>query len=181
VVTPQGGIVNLLRVDYRPEGGKAALVQIGADGSTATFEPRSGFVDLPGGCKKFTVRRHPKVGDYWSLTNYVPPRHRPGHPERTRNTLALVRSEDLRRWSVRSIVLYHPDVARHALQYVDWLFDGDDIIAVSRTAHDDGLGGAANQHDANYITSHRVPRFRQWTVRDSVMPARQPGTTDVKP
>lgn len=48
----------------------------------------------------------------------------------------------------------------HAFQYVDWQFDGDDLIAVSRTDFDDGLGGADNYHDANFITFYRIPNFR---------------------
>ncbi len=40
-------------------------------------------------------------------------------------------------------------------QYVDWLFDGNDIIAVSRTA----FNGARNYHDANHLTFHRVRDF----------------------
>ena len=40
-------------------------------------------------------------------------------------------------------------------------FEGEDIIAVSRTAHDDGLGGAHDMHDANYLTFHRVRDFRK--------------------
>ncbi len=40
-------------------------------------------------------------------------------------------------------------------QYVDWLFDGDDLIFVSRTAYN----GAHNYHDANHLTFHRVKNF----------------------
>lgn len=55
---------------------------------------------------------------------------------------------------------HHPDLEKHAFQYVDWQFDGADLVAASRTAFDDGLGGAHNQHDANYMTFHRVRAFR---------------------
>jgi hypothetical protein len=173
VETPDDQIVNILRVDYQPQGGKAAVVHLSGDGATATFDPASDFIDFPGGCKKFTIRRDRKTGSYWALSNYVPPRHRSGNPERTRNTLALVHSDNLRDWSVRCIVLYHPDPHRHGFQYVDWLVDGDDVIAASRTAYDDGLGGAHNQHDANYITFHRLRNFRELTMRDSVLPAKE--------
>jgi hypothetical protein len=81
--------------------------------------------------------------------------------------LALANSPDLRHWTVRNIVLYHPDVANHAFQYVDWLFDGDDLIAVSRTAFDDGLGGAHRAHDANFLTFHRIKNFRNLEMSDS--------------
>jgi hypothetical protein len=50
---------------------------------------------------------------------------------------------------------------KHAFQYIDWFFENEDIIAVSRTAYDDGLGGAHSAHDANYITFHRIHSFRE--------------------
>jgi hypothetical protein len=167
VVTPDGKIVNVLRVDQRAYPEKAALVEISADGKTASFDPMAGFVDLPGGCKKFTIRYDPVEKCYWSLTNHVPEKHRDLSPERARNALALVRSADLRRWEVRCVLLYHPDAERHGFQYADWHIDGDDLIAVVRTAFDDAQGGAANQHDANYLTFHRFAGFRRLTAKDS--------------
>ncbi|NIA13944.1 MAG: exo-alpha-sialidase [Nitrospiraceae bacterium] len=166
VATLDGDILNILRVDYHPEGGKAAVVKVSTDGKTASFDPATGFIDFPGGCKKFTIRYDTVSERYWSLTNYICPRDKGGNPERTRNTLALTTSEDLRHWSLRSIVLYHPDVKRTGFQYVDWLFEVDDIIAVCRTAHDDGVGGAHNCHDANYMTFHRIRKFRERTLEE---------------
>jgi hypothetical protein len=124
-------------------------------------------IDFPGGCKKFTIRLDAKSHKYWSLVNHVPPSQQGSNPERTRNTLALTFSTDLRHWTVQSIVLQHPDPENHAFQYVDWQFEGDDIIAVSRTAFDDGLGGAHNQHDANYLTFHRFKNFRGLSAKHS--------------
>jgi hypothetical protein len=161
VVAPDGGIVDFLRVDSRNPDERAAMIHISADGKTATFDPMTGFVNFPGGCKKFTIRFDPVSKCYWSLSNYVPPDEYNPHPERTRNTLALVRSENLRDWRVRVVLLHHPDSKTHAFQYVDWLLDGEDIIAVARTAYDDDSGGAANQHDANYLTFHRFKNFRR--------------------
>jgi hypothetical protein len=57
---------------------------------------------------------------------------------------------------------------KHGFQYVDWLIDGDDIIAACRAAYDDGMGGAHNYHDANYLTFHRIANFRRLTMADSV-------------
>ncbi|MFP4056930.1 MAG: sialidase family protein [Candidatus Brocadiia bacterium] len=167
VVTPEGQVVNILRVHTRPHGGKAAVVHVSDDGRTASFDPQKDFIDFPGGCKKFTIRADPHGGGYWALANYIPPFHRGGNPERTRNTLALIRSDDLRRWTVRCVLLYHPDVRKHGFQYPDWLFEGDDLVVLSRTAYHDGLGGAHNQHDANLITFHRVAGFRDLTMDDS--------------
>jgi hypothetical protein len=156
VVTPDKRLVNVLRVHESKHGGKAAVVEISTDGKAITFDPETGFIDFPGGCKKFTIRFDPQSAAYWSLTNWIPARFSGGNAERTRNTLALIRSTDLKSWQVRSVILQHPDTARHGFQYVDWLFDGDDLIAVSRTA----FGDAHNCHDANYFTFHRIEDFR---------------------
>lgn len=173
VVAPDGDVVNLLRVDTAQWPEHAAMVRISADGLKATFDPENGFVDFPGGAKKFTIRHDPRTGLYWSLANYLPPRHRDRRPGATRNTLALISSPDLRHWDVNSVLLHHPDPANHGFQYVEWLFDGEDMIAASRTAYDDGLGGAHNNHDANFLTFHRVVNFRQRTLADSPVAIRE--------
>ncbi len=68
----------------------------------------------------------------------------------------LSTSTDLRNWNVRRTVLSHPDPENHAFQYIDWQFDGDDIVFVSRTAWD----GAHRAHDANYMTFHRIANYQ---------------------
>ncbi|MFW6170847.1 MAG: hypothetical protein ACODAD_10190 [Planctomycetota bacterium] len=171
VVDPTGEIVDILRVNVEGNSriaGKAAMIHIGPDGTTASFDPETGFIDLPGGAKKFTIRHDPRSNAYWSLTNPVM-QHTDRNAGGVRNTLALLRSEDLRNWRVRCILLHHPDVVRHAFQYPDWVFEGDDIIAAVRTAYDDGLGGAHRGHDANYLTFHRFEDFRELTLDDSVV------------
>ncbi|MFM7205967.1 MAG: sulfatase-like hydrolase/transferase [Planctomycetaceae bacterium] len=175
VVGGDGRVFDMLRVDA-PGTEQAALVEVSADGRRVEFDPERGFVEFPGGAKKFAVRRDPrsKTKDeppvWWTLASVVAPvdagRMPPGA---IRNTLALMRSDDLRHWEMRSIVLHHPDVTRHGFQYVDWLFDGDDLVAVSRTAHDDAKGGAPRAHDANYLTFHRFADFRDRVLADSVV------------
>jgi len=161
VVSREGQLLNILRVDCPSWPEQAALIRLSRDGKTATFDPATGFVDFPGGAKKFTIRFDARSGLYWSLANYVPEAYRSGQAPRTRNTLALTASPDLATWRVHSILLQHPDTERHAFQYADWQFDGDDLAAVVRTAFDDAQGGAHNYHDANYLTFHRVVRFRE--------------------
>jgi len=168
VVTPQGALVNILRADYRHPDEKAAVIRIREDGRTVEFDPATGFVPFPGGCKKFTIRRDPLDGGYWSLANWIPPSQRGGNVERTRNTLALLHSPDLESWTVRCVLLHHPDREHHGFQYADFLLDGADLVAVVRTAFDDGEGGAHSAHDANYITFHRWPAFRGVRMEDSV-------------
>lgn len=161
VIAPDKKPAIVLRADYAENGNeKAALVSISADGKKASFNPKTGFVDFPGGSKKFSIRYDKKSNTYWTLANYVPDRFKGKNFERTRNTLALCRSADLRKWTVRSIVLQNEDMDKHGFQYVDWQFAGNDIIAICRTAFDDGIGGAHNQHDSNFITFHRIQNFR---------------------
>ena len=161
VVTPEGGIVNILRA-HTWLGGIAAMIPVGADGKTSAFDPKTGFIDFPGGATKFSIRFDPASKLYWALTNPVDEDTRHGRSAASvRNTLSLISSPDLRQWTVRRRVLFHPDPVNHGFQYVDWQFDGEDIVAVSRTAYDDGLGGAHNFHDGNYFTFHRVAGFQR--------------------
>ena len=168
VVTPAGELVDVLRVQTKSPDEKAAIVRISSDGKQAAFDPQTGFVPFPGGAKKFTIRFDPQSKLYWSLASIVHSKHRAANPGGIRNTLALTCSPNLTDWTIRCVLLYHPDVAKHGFQYVDWLFEGDDLIAACRTAYDDGLGGAHNNHDANFLTFHRFARFRQLTMDDSV-------------
>jgi hypothetical protein len=167
VVTPKGELVDILRVQTKSPDEKAALVRVSADGQKMSFNPETDFVSFPGGAKKFTIRFDPASKLYWSLASIIHERHRADNPGSIRNTLALTCSPNLIHWSIRCLVLYHPDTKLHGFQYVDWLFEGEDIIAACRTAFDDGLGGAHNNHDANYLTFHRITHFRNKTMADS--------------
>ena len=160
VVLPDGQMTDILRVASTNHPERAAIIKISVDGKTAGFDPVNDFIEFPGGSKKFTIRFDPQSKLYWSLANYVPEKFRNTPPDRTRNTLALVSSPDCRKWKVNKILYQHPDTNAHGYQYVDWLFEGDDIISVIRVAHNDDFGGAHSQHDSNYITFFRVKKFR---------------------
>jgi hypothetical protein len=179
VVDPAGNLVNLLRVDHPDHPEKAALLSVSADGLTTSFNPATGFVEMPGGAKKFAIRHDLPSNRYWSLANRVPGDFQAGrHPASTRNTLSLVSSADLRAWTDHGTVLSHPDPTRHGFQYVEWQFDGDDLIATSRTAFIDTAGGAANYHDANHLTFHRIRGFRDFAAGDLPGPWRHAFSTD---
>jgi hypothetical protein len=158
VKTPANSLVDILRLDDLE---KAAILKVSAD--KLSFDS---VVDFPGGAKKFTIRPDSKTRRYWTLSNAAPPGA--ANPASIRNTLVLMSSPDLRHWTVDRTVLSHPDVQRHAFQYVDWQFDGADIIAAARTAFDDDEGGAPRGHDANYLTFHRIRNFR---VNEPAQPA----------
>lgn len=169
VAASDGSMLNILRVDQSHLPEKAAIIRISENGNTATFDPATGFIDFPGGGKKFTIRKDPAGKGYWTLASIVLDQHADeARPAGIRNTLALLYSDELRTWETRCILLHHPDVARHGFQYVDWLFDGKDLIAACRTAWDDAEGGARNNHDANFLTFHRWEGFRSLTRKDDV-------------
>ncbi len=166
VVGPDGSLRDILRVDDKTTlEEKAAFVRISADGKTASFDRESGFAPFPGGSKKFVIRYDGTSGRYWTLANYIPEDVKAANPGKNpagiRNTQALLSSPDLKTWTLHQVLLQHPDVVNHAFQYVDWMFDGKDILFVSRTAFDDGLGGAHRAHDANFMTFHRIKNFRK--------------------
>ncbi len=161
VLTPQGEVVDLLRVDYRPGPELAAILHISEDGERATFDPAKDFIPFPGGAKKFAIRWDAPSKRYWALSNPALPRHAGVDNARARNVLALISSPDLRAWTMHKILIEHPDVKNHGFQYPEWQFDGKDIIAAVRTAFDDEATGAHNNHDANYLTFHRIKKFRK--------------------
>ncbi len=161
VVTADRKIVNILRVDTATFPEKAAIVEVSADGKTLTFDPARGFIDFPGGAKKFSIRFDAQTQAWWALATATPPEFQTaGKPSPIRNTLVLLKSGNLRDWEIRSTLLQHSDPKAHGFQYADWQFDGPDIIAAVRTAFDDGATGAHNAHDANYLTFHRIEGFR---------------------
>ncbi|MDR3752127.1 MAG: hypothetical protein P4K94_11650, partial [Terracidiphilus sp.] len=123
----------------------------------------SALVDFPGGAKKFSIRYDKVSRKYWTLSNPALPSEplSATNPAAVRNTLALMSSADLHHWTVERIVLSHADATKFAFQYVDWQFDGADMVVASRTAFEDESGGAHRAHDANFLTFHRIRDFRK--------------------
>ncbi len=159
VVAPDGELVNFLRYQTnkgKPDYGRAVMLKV--DRRNPAASPTFGrIVDFHGNMSKFTIAFDPVTRHYFSLVNRVTTDN-PGQ----RNILTLVSSPDLIRWNIVIDILnyqdngWHEDMRLVGFQYVDWLFDGDDIIALSRTA----INGANNFHDANHITFHRIEKFR---------------------
>lgn len=160
VLAPDGQLVNILRANTLPVVDKAAVVKVSKDGSTASFDSETGFIDFPGGMTKFAIRYDDKTQRYWTLANG---NTNPKNPQQ-RNRLAVYSSSNLTKWTFHEVLLEDladfeniGNDARVGFQYVDFRFDGDDIIFMSRTAYK----GAHNYHDANFMTFHRIPDFRE--------------------
>lgn len=188
VVTPEDRLVNILRVhtEPRPEdtfasiGGAAGIpryevgarCEISADGRVQSFDPQRGFIHFPGSQSKYTIRFDPQSRRYWALIQKITNQHEgrdwKTSPIHQRNVLMLTSSSDLRSWREESIVLRwrERDILagsdRVGWQYLDWQFDGDDLVAVARTSW-----GGQTYHNANMMTFHRVKDFRTLKMDDS--------------
>jgi hypothetical protein len=189
VVAPDGKIVDILRVESHPAINApfalpgaaakiprfevAAMMRISDDGRSASFDPRADYIHFIGSEAKFTIRFDPRSNRYWSIGSKITNPHS-GYlwlstPHHQRNVLSLTSSTDLREWEERYRILRFREnevvtkaESRVGFQYVDWQFDGDDLIAVCRMAWN-----GINYHDANVITFHRLKNFRTLTMADS--------------
>lgn len=162
----QKRLLNILRVGTIKGVGveQCARVEVSSNGKQISFDTATGFVPFPGGAKKFTIRYDERTAKYWTLVNNTDPEKLVIKNDKTRNTLSLYSSTDLLEWTKERTIIDHPDIYYHGVQYVDWQFDGEDIVAVVRTAWEDEEGNAHNQHDSNYILFHRVARFAENTT-----------------
>ncbi|MBZ0302390.1 MAG: glycoside hydrolase [Anaerolineae bacterium] len=158
VVTPDGELYDLLRFNSNPLVDKAAIVKLSADGTQLSFDPAD-FIDFPGGITKFSIRRDPLTGLYLSLVNEYTQSITP----RQRNILTLAVSENLRDWRLVKRLMEddtglspEDSVRLTGFQYVDWQFDGDDLIYLVRTAY----RGAIRYHDSNRIIYRVLRNFR---------------------
>ena len=112
-------------------------------------------IPLPGNHSKFMIRQDPETGLYYTIISRI------RGPEHTgdRNLLSFLRSADCERWELVCDLIdrRNEDPWYTGFQYVDFFFEGDDILWLCRTA----LNGAHNFHDANYSTFHRIKDFRK--------------------
>lgn len=160
VAGPEGRLWNILRVNSTPFVDRGAMVEILNDGKTATFNAND-FITLPGGMSKFVIRKDPDKPIYWMLSNN---NTNPGFPAQ-RNVLSLFASKDLRHWYHATTLMQDDQdlsetesIKKTGFQYPDWVFDGKDIIYLSRTSY----GGSRNYHDSNRITFGRLEDFRNY-------------------
>jgi hypothetical protein len=79
-----------------------------------------------------------------------------------RNVLCLAASEDLIHWKMLDILLVDREIMNpvcsakcHAFQYVEWVFDGADILYVVREA----TGYTNCFHDVRFVTFYRLKNY----------------------
>ncbi|MEM7734290.1 MAG: sialidase family protein [Deinococcota bacterium] len=147
VETPSGELWDILRFNSKPLVDKAAIVEIHDEGKRVSFKD-NGLINFPGGMSKFSIRRDPETHIYLTLTNNNT------DPSWTnqRNVLSLYASDDLLSWRHVKTLLedesglsYDDSMRLTGFQYVDWQFDGRDLIYMVRAAY----RGAVRYHDSN--------------------------------
>ena len=153
-----GRLHSVMRI-HLEENNKAAILSLSEDGRKLEFDYSTGITDFPGGASKFTIRQDPVTGLYFTISNPVLD---PEFPSQ-RNVLTISASKNLRDWRELKILLtddtgLDPQMSARltGFQYVDWQFDGDDLIYLVRM----GYRGAHNFHDSNRITYHCLKNFR---------------------
>lgn len=159
LVGKDGKLLDLFRIDIRscePSHGVAAILEADLNNPEAPLKFQR-FVNMPSGSNSKSHVLYDEVSDkYYAIGNICVNPATPGQ----RNVLALQVSDDLYSWKVAKILLdyRHEDPGMVGFQYISFIFDGDDILYLSRTA----INQARNFHDANHITFHVVENFRQY-------------------
>ncbi len=160
LTSPEIGLAILPKVGMYPY---AALSRIDPQSGGVTFDPNHDFVALPGGEKKFGAAYDPVSGKFFVLSNPILPVDKDSgqDPNMIRNTAAVLTSRDLYNWSVEKIILYSTDPDRDGFCYMNFDFDGSDMVIASRTAFPVGSDNDPQRaHDSNLLTFHRLADVR---------------------
>ena len=107
-------------------------------------------IPFPANHSKFEIHYHEGKKKYYSLASRILDSDHAG----ARNLLSLMVSEDCKHWEVdRDVIdMRNSDPQYVGFQYVDFFFEGDEILYLCRTA----MNQAHNFHDANYSTFGRI-------------------------
>ena len=149
-LSPDGRLLNIMRF---AKYGHAIAYEVDTEDHEAMLS-FSHLIEFPANFSKFMIKRDEISGDYYSVATRLYNRN-----PSARNLLSLMRSADLEHWEVACDLIDYRDrdPKYHGFQYVDFEYEGDDIIFLCRTA----TCGAHSFHDSNYSTFHRIKNFRE--------------------
>jgi len=154
VVAPDGNLYNIMRFSKQ---GHAIVYKVNTEDSEAPLE-YSRIMEFPAHLSKFMIKYDDVSKKYYSIGCHIYD-YSDNSKAWARNMLVLYSSEDLVKWNIVK-VLYdyrHVDHMKMGMQYVDFSFEGDDIICQIRTA----MNEPRDFHDANYSIFDRVKNFRE--------------------
>jgi len=155
-VAPNGKLYNVMRYNIGnavPSWGLVLAYEVNENDPDAPLT-YSHAIALPGNNSKFMIKKDEVSGKYFTIISRILGEEHKGD----RNLLSLMQSDDMEHWDLVCDLLdfRDRDPKQVGFQYVDFMFEGNDLIFLCRTA----LNHARNFHDANYQTFHRVENFR---------------------
>lgn len=147
-----GTLVNVMR--FGNDKGYALVYKVNSENHDAPLEYLK-CINFPAHYSKFMIKYDSISQKYYSVATRIYDKNNLN----ARNLLSLMSSSNLNDWDVVCDLFdkRNCDVNKVGFQYVDFEFDGDDIIFLCRTA----INGAHNYHDSNYSTFHRIKNFRE--------------------
>lgn len=153
---PNGDLYNVMRyniISGTPPYGLVLAYKVNDKDFDAPLE-YSHSIKMPCNNSKFTIKYDEVSKKYYSIVTRIDCAERINR----RNLLSFMCSSDMENWELVCDLIdkRDADIETTGLQYVDFEFEGDDIIYLCRTA----LNNAHNFHDSNYQTFHRIKNFR---------------------
>ena len=148
--SPDGELVNIMRFGKR---NNAIVYKVNKNDHEAPLEFK-GLMHFEANFSKFMIQYDDVSRKYYSIAT----RLYEGSADNARNLLSLMSSSDLENWEVVCDLIDYRrcDPDKFGFQYVDFMFDGDDILYLCRTA----MNHPHNYHDSNYSTFHVIKNFR---------------------
>lgn len=150
VISPEGKLLNIMRFG---RNGYAICYEVDQKDPEAQLKYYC-CMRFDAHLSKFMIKYDAISGKYFTIADYIYDYSR----RYARNLVCLMVSDDLQEWNVVSKLVdkREEDWQYAGIQYVDFEFEGDDILCLCRTA----LNQPHNYHDANYSTFHRLENFR---------------------
>lgn len=156
VLSPENELLNVMRYQTGgcvPEYGLALVYKVDTENVQNPIKYHYAM-EFPANLSKFMIKKDEKTGLYYTICSRIT------DPTNiyARNLVSLMVSKDLKKWDLVCDLIdkRHEDSKKVGFQYVDFEFDGDDIIWLCRTAQN----GSSTYHNTNLITFHRTKNFR---------------------
>ena len=157
---PDGAIYVYYRIESQPNGNYAVLLRLSEDRTMLELLPGyASLVLFPTTISRFVIKYDEISGYYICISNLYTVSRTP----RARNVVGLSVSKDMLHWTTVDTLLVDREMMNsecsgwaHAFQYVDWDFDGDDLVMTVRET----TGFSNTFHDGKYYTFYRLSGFR---------------------
>ena len=156
-LSPEGELMNIMRYNIMegdPPYGLVLAYRVNTENPDAPLA-YSHSIKMPCNNAKFMIKYDEVSKKYYSIVSRIDCEERAFG----RNLLSLMSSTDLENWDTVCDLIDRrdEDMKKIGFQYVDFEFEGDDIIFLCRTS----INNAHDYHDANYSTFHKIINFRE--------------------